>query len=46
LADIGVDMEATLAEFEPGDDGTALLDFADLQEWAPYRICGLGALGD
>lgn len=44
LADIGVDVEAALAELRPGDDGAAPLDFADLQEWAPYRICGLGSL--
>jgi CHAT domain-containing protein len=44
LADIGVDIEAILAELRPGDDGDVPLDLANLKEWAPYRICGLGTL--
>lgn len=44
LADSGVAVEAILADLQPDAAHPARPDFADLQEWAPYRICGLGAL--
>jgi CHAT domain-containing protein len=44
LTDLGIDITAALAELKPGDDGERPVNLSDLQEWAPYRICGLGTL--
>jgi CHAT domain-containing protein len=44
ISDLGIDLEAAFAELEPGGDGEAPVDFADIVHWAPYRICGLGEL--
>jgi CHAT domain-containing protein len=45
LADLSIDVTVALEQLLPGDDGIPPLDLSDLQEWAPYRICGLGKLG-
>jgi CHAT domain-containing protein len=45
IAALGIDLDAALAELEPGDDGDDAIDFTDPLHWAAYRLCGLGLLG-
>ena len=46
----GIDLDAAFAQLEAdqhsdGDDED-VIDFATIQYWAPFRLCGLGSLND